>query len=336
MPAAAEESATAPAPDIPDHNPPARFGFRRLRRPPRREIPAAFGPVLRQARLARGLSLEAVETDTRIPRRYLVAFEEQDYAALPSAVYARGLLRAYAVYLGVPPEVVLAHFRPPRAPTIQPAVAVGHGWPTVRPLMLVNVLVIVAAALLVPYLAGRYRALEASLALPEAAITPARLDALEPLGRPWTPLPREAPTPLLLVALHALDTPTPTATPGPPPTVGAATQTAVAAAAENSTPSPTPTRTPTPTPTPTATPRPSAPVVVEARVVERTYLQVWADGRQVFADTLEPDAVRSFTATDRLRMRVGNAGGVQVVVNGEPQGRLGASGQAVDVTWGRR
>jgi cytoskeleton protein RodZ len=77
-------------------------------------------------------------------------------------------------------------------------------------------------------------------------------------------------------------------------------------------------------------------VAVEARDVERSWVQVWSDGRQVFAETVAPGTTRTFTANDSLQMRVGNAGGVQVVVNGEPQGRLGASGQAVDVSWGRR
>ena len=66
-------------------------------------------------------------------------------------------------------------------------------------------------------------------------------------------------------------------------------------------------------------------------MVERSWLQVWADGRQVFAEMVAPGTTRVFTANDTLQMRVSNAGGVQVTVNGEPQGRLGASGQAVDV-----
>jgi hypothetical protein len=65
-------------------------------------------------------------------------------------------------------------------------------------------------------------------------------------------------------------------------------------------------------------------------------VQVWSDGRQAFADTVAPGTNRTFTANERLQMRVSNAGGVQVVVNGEPQGRLGTPGQPLDVTWGRR
>jgi hypothetical protein len=98
----------------------------------------------------------------------------------------------------------------------------------------------------------------------------------------------------------------------------------------------TPSPTTTPSPAPTATPTPRAAVTVEARVVEPSWLQVWADGRQVFAATVPAGNTRAFTANDTLQMRVSNAGGVQVTVNGEPQGRLGASGQAVDITWGRR
>ena len=36
-----------------------------------------------------------------------------------------------------------------------------------------------------------------------------------------------------------------------------------------------------------------------------------------------------------VRMRLGNAGGVDVSVNGVSQGRLGSTGQALDVSWSR-
>lgn len=314
--------------------PPSEPG--RGRRPLRRETPA-FGITLQQARAERGLTLEQVAAETRIPQRYLAALEAEDYAALPSPVYARGLLRAYANYLDLLPELVLAGFRPPRPATIQQAVPPPPRRLPRPPLLVwLAPLVLLVLALLGHQIAERYGALRASLEGPPRAADPPALELPAPLLRPWTPLPRTVPTPLLLGALRTLDTPTPTATAGPSPTVEPPSLTAVALAAEAGTPSPTPTRTAAPSATPTATPRPSAPLVVEARVQEGTYLQVWADGRQVFADNVPPDTARTFTANDSLRLRAGNAGGVQVVVNGEPQGRLGASGQAVDVTWGRR
>ncbi len=67
-----------------------------------------LGELLEQTRLKRGLSLEDVERDTRIPRKYILALEQEDFSRLPPPVYARGFARAYASYLGLNPREVLA------------------------------------------------------------------------------------------------------------------------------------------------------------------------------------------------------------------------------------
>ena len=94
-----------------------------------------------------------------------------------------------------------------------------------------------------------------------------------------------------------------------------------------------------------ASPSPVAPAVsqapergliVDAKVVDRTWMEVWVDGQSVMAETVQAGYARSFTAEQQVRMRVGNAAGVQVVVNGATQGPLGVRGQAVDAIWGRQ
>lgn len=77
-------------------------------------------------------------------------------------------------------------------------------------------------------------------------------------------------------------------------------------------------------------------LIVDARVTERTWLEVWVDGRSVMAETVQAGFTRSFTAEQQVRVRVGNAAGVQMIVNGSAQGPLGARGQAVDAIWGRQ
>lgn len=302
----------------------SRFGGRRFRRPPEGEPTGpGFGEALRQARRARELSLEDAERETRIPLKYLAALEDQEYGPLPTLVYARGVLRAYATFLDLDPEPLLEQFRPPRAREernlIRPAMSLaGAGsaisWSALGSVLLV-VAVLLGVAALGVYLYGQYVALSDTMQAPEPRAARGGLDVPEPLVAPWTPLPRPTPSPL----------PEPTAVVEEP----------AGAVAEGPTAGPgTPAA--TPSAAPAATARPSAAVAVEARVVERSWVQVWSDGRQVFAETVAPGTTRTFTANDSLQMRVGNAGGVQVVVNGEPQGRLGASGQAVDVSWGRR
>jgi cytoskeletal protein RodZ len=114
-----------------------------------------------------------------------------------------------------------------------------------------------------------------------------------------------------------------------PTPLATATRSAVAAA-------PIPTATPTETPLPSPTPRSGVDVMVN--VTERTWLRVIVDGQStpVFEGEIQAGEVRTWTAKDRMDMRVGNAGGVDVTVNGMRQGKLGASGEVKNVTWGRR
>ncbi len=72
---------------------------------------ATIGETLRAARERRGLSLSEASRLTRIAPRFLVALEEDDYAALPAPVYARGFLRSYAALLGLDPEPLVAALR---------------------------------------------------------------------------------------------------------------------------------------------------------------------------------------------------------------------------------
>ena len=66
---------------------------------------------LAAARERKGVDLLRAERDTKIRLRYLSALERGDYADLPGAVYTKGFLRNYAIYLGLDPEDVLRQWR---------------------------------------------------------------------------------------------------------------------------------------------------------------------------------------------------------------------------------
>jgi cytoskeletal protein RodZ len=67
----------------------------------------AFGDQLREAREARGHSLQAVADATRIVVRHLEALEQSDVEALPAGPFARGYIEAYAQFLGIDPGPIL-------------------------------------------------------------------------------------------------------------------------------------------------------------------------------------------------------------------------------------
>ncbi len=69
-----------------------------------------LGETLQRARQARGITVEDAERATRIPRRYLEALEQENFAILPAPVYARGFLRSYSGYLGLDPAELLPFF----------------------------------------------------------------------------------------------------------------------------------------------------------------------------------------------------------------------------------
>ncbi|MGC8872978.1 MAG: helix-turn-helix domain-containing protein [Chloroflexia bacterium] len=118
--------------------------------------------------------------------------------------------------------------------------------------------------------------------------------------------------------LHPTTIP-PTATPRPP----------------TATPLP-PTFTPQATPPtagPTATPRIYRGLEAVFQVSAPCWVRVIADGVQVFQGTLPEGSTRTFTATQELQVRFGNAGGVRVILNGQDLGVQGNPGQVVNRTW---
>jgi cytoskeleton protein RodZ len=69
-----------------------------------------FGRFLKQAREYKGVSLRDAERKTRIPRRHLLALECEEFHQLPPLIYARGIVRNYAQYLGLDPMDALSRF----------------------------------------------------------------------------------------------------------------------------------------------------------------------------------------------------------------------------------
>lgn len=80
-----------------------------------------IGQSLREARLARGATLEAVEAKTRIRTRYLRALENERFDELPGEAYAKGFLRTYADHLGLDGQEYLVAYRTRTREPVEPA-----------------------------------------------------------------------------------------------------------------------------------------------------------------------------------------------------------------------
>jgi len=85
-----------------------------------------LGNALIQARVARGLSLQDAERDTRISGRYLEALEAEDFGVFPATVYSRAFFRTYAQYLGLDAHELLRLFpQQPLEPELRPLPELG-------------------------------------------------------------------------------------------------------------------------------------------------------------------------------------------------------------------
>ena len=73
--------------------------------------PKGLGASLKQARLARGLSLADVSASLRLRGAYLDAIENDRREALPGPVYANGYVRSYAAFLGMDPDEAVRRFK---------------------------------------------------------------------------------------------------------------------------------------------------------------------------------------------------------------------------------
>ena len=71
----------------------------------------SLGELLRAAREARGLTLERIAQETRIPQRHLEALEHGDLGPSPAGFYQRAELRAYARAVGLDTELALARLQ---------------------------------------------------------------------------------------------------------------------------------------------------------------------------------------------------------------------------------
>ena len=68
-------------------------------------------------------------------------------------------------------------------------------------------------------------------------------------------------------------------------------------------------------------------VVLNLSATETTWLSITSEGKNIFSGILEPSQTKTLRASDVAKMKVGNAGGLDVRWNGKPIGPIGPRGQ---------
>ena len=298
-----------------------------------------IGERLRTTREARGLSLDEVEASIRIRRRYLDALEAEAFHEIPGPAYVKGFLRTYAVYLGLPAEELVALYPYhqsgvsrgfPVEVRITPATPHSH---LRRIVTGIAVIFGIGAVLLGFMLYGQIRQFATSPAAsraghssPASPRTPQVQSTAPPAPPAASPPPPHAASPSPAGA-----TPQEPSSPAPPvaPTALPNPQTPPAAAPS----------------TATAPPAPATPTVVEPSVVfpgpldvvvvanDRTWVRAIADGVTVYDGFVSPGERQAWAAQHQVVIRVGNAGAIDVTVNGHALGRFGNSSGIVERTF---
>ncbi len=91
-----------------------------------------------------------------------------------------------------------------------------------------------------------------------------------------------------------------------------------------------PKQTPTPSSTP---PAQTKPVVLTAKYTERCWTSVTADGKQIYEGIPQAGETMTWEAQNTITITAGNAGGIDIVSNGQALGKLGEKGDVVAKTF---
>jgi len=137
------------------------MAFRKLESPKKGGGPPendgrGLGELLRRARQNRGLTLEQVANETRIPQRHLEALEHDNFAVVPAGFYRRAEIRAYARAVNLDQSLALTKLD--RADAV-PEAPKSQGPVLARQWVLIVIGVAVAVALFGRAKAGRERPL---------------------------------------------------------------------------------------------------------------------------------------------------------------------------------
>lgn len=155
-----------------------------------------LGNTLKQARESRELPLREIEWATKIKTEYLEALEDEDFDSLPTPVYVRGFLRAYARYLDLDPEPLIAEYNDRHGADVvvstRPAVRPDPKPFVITPGMIVAGVLVLLAAVFLVYVKGQFDRFQASQAAntqssPAVHISPA------PSGSPILASPSPSP-----------------------------------------------------------------------------------------------------------------------------------------------
>jgi cytoskeleton protein RodZ len=290
---------------------------------------SGFGDKLRREREMRGVSLEEIAESTKIGTRSLRALEEDDFEKLPGGIFNKGFVRAYSRFLGLDEDETVADFE-----AAFKEYRLANGYPDDRqveqepepepsktPWSLIAALVLIVAVAVAGYfLRGHGIDVFRSQSKPEPVSQ----------APPSVSPPPAAPTPINSATQSSAVAP------------AAASETKTVQSTSPSTP---PSRSineadsvPTATkgkvnPAEDAKTNLNSPIRLEVFAREDSWLSVSADGKNLGQQVLAAQKSRTIRAQKEVRLRLGNAGGVEISFNGKPVNIDGAPKEVKELTF---
>lgn len=281
----------------------------------RERVVGTFGERLRREREMRGIGLEEIATATKISTRNLKALEDEKFSQLPGGIFNKGFVRAYAKFLGIDEEQVVAEYETAAEqtenareqklrqelakPEIKPKdereinLEPKSQWGTIAVIVLIAVLAYSGYTV--------YQKKKAERAEKERAAQAAagQMQQAQPVQTPPVTIPAEPAGPSKDSASPQTDlTPAQDVTSAP----------AVPAAQKNSSPTETAAKPADAT---------TSPINLVIKVKEDTWMSVKADGKTLVSETLPGGTEKSFKANDKIEVVLGRAKSVEVSYNGK-------------------
>lgn len=277
----------------------------------------SIGETLRRERQKRNLQLDQVSRELKISTRFLEAIEDERFDRLPGGVFAKSFVRQYARMLNIDEEEAATEVQRTLAPPSFQQFAEAAPNPATPPT--VEFAPRVDSISSRPFASGSW--------LPALALVVAVMLGCSLVYGWWQRDHRQAsaspaPKPVQSATVQASNTPPQLPAPSPeaaapveePPVQPPVTEAnGISDKPAVSTPSEL---------------RPAGAVKVEITAAdEPVWILARTDGKYAFSGTLEANQTRSVDANGTVVLRLGNAGGVAITVNGKHIPPVGPKGQ---------
>jgi len=278
----------------------------------------SIGDTLRRERIRRGLALEKVASETKIGLHLLEAMEADQFDRLPGGVFTRSFLRQYAHALGLDEEEIIASLKEqfeeppeplpapppkPRFPNLPQMPRFDDVRDRLRSDSSLGALVWVVVVALV--CAGVYKLWQRSRTTSSPPIT---VSTAKPAPKTSTEVKP--------------------AVPPPPITTASKPEFRPAVVSDNGTiripPVPRP---PAPSEAVAAAPDAAGAVRVAFTASEPVWVSIKSDGARTYSGMIEGQQPKRFDAARKMVVLVGNAGALNISLNGKPVGPFGSAGE---------